>query len=280
MGLWIKKFHPKISLVVHRHVSFKIKKRRWTRRKYLNDNIDQFIAVSRKVGEKIYNYGVPSHKIKVIHNTAPLWSVTMEEKREFKKKLAEKMNIDASTIFIGCAAAFVPPKGQNILIDALSKIKDKDFHCFFAGDGKQLGEMKALSEKLGLTEKITFLGHVHEMKPFFSAMDILVAPSREEAFGIALLEGIYCRCLVIASNVGGISEVIEDQKTGYLFPPCNSLKLSEILKQMIEKVVDINFLNPFLSRADSITKSQFSVEKMIKDYLDMYRKVVQKSKST
>lgn len=271
MGLWVKKFREDLPLIVHRRVDNKIKSNFLSRGKYLSDYVNYFIAISHKIGEQLIAYGIPSHKVKVIRSAVHPRVVTREEKKRFKSQLAQKSQIDDSTIFIGCAAAFkVNQKGQDVLIKALIQMRNKNFHCFFAGTGTDLDAMKALSRHLGLADKVTFLGHVHEFKQFLASMDILVVPSRNEGLGTISLDGIFSGCLVVASNVGGIPEVIEDQRTGYLVTPEDPQQLCEKINRVMALVGDMSFL----SQAQERTKMRFPVEDMINGNLDIYKQFV------
>ena len=99
----------------------------------------------------------------------------------------------------------------------------KNMQLLIAGDGSQRFVLEKLARDLGVAELIVFKGHctVAEMPVLLNQIDILVNISQNESFGVAVLEASACEKCVIATNVGGLSEVVEDGKTGFLIDSDN-----------------------------------------------------------
>lgn len=118
---------------------------------------------------------------------------------------------------------------------ALVEKKYQDARLLIAGDGPLLGELKNLARQLGCGRKIEFTGKIpHSQVPaLLNQMDIFVMPSIRESFGIAALEASACELPVIASNVGGVPEVILDRKTGLLIPPQNPSAIADAVLYLI-----------------------------------------------
>ncbi|MGB2697682.1 MAG: glycosyltransferase [Candidatus Zixiibacteriota bacterium] len=119
---------------------------------------------------------------------------------------------------------------------ALVEKKFKNVRLLIAGDGPLRNKLKKLSFQLGCEKKIKFLGNIHhaQVPNLLKEMDIFVMPSVRESFGVAALEASASQLPVIASNVGGIPEIIINGKTGLLVPPRNPSAIAESIIHLIE----------------------------------------------
>ena len=135
-----------------------------------------------------------------------------------------------------CIALHHPRKAIDVLIKAF-KIFCQTFtgvELWLVGDGPITGQLKDLVHRLGLTEQVKFLGGQGRpaVRKLLRQCSFLVLPSRDEPFGIAILEAFASRKPVVASAVGGIPEIIEDGKNGILVEPENPQALSDAMTVM------------------------------------------------
>lgn len=132
----------------------------------------------------------------------------------------------------------VPEKGIDTLIDAARKILEEKPDCIFvvAGKGPLLSEYKMEVSRVGLENKILFIGFLNEVEKatMLRLSDMLVVPSLYEPFGMVALEGMTAGIPVIASRTGGMATIIEHERTGLLFSPGNAPELSEKIKGLLE----------------------------------------------
>lgn len=138
-----------------------------------------------------------------------------------------------------CPARLSPEKGQVYLIKALKIINDfKNFHVFFMGanNTRERKKIESLALKLKLTDYVHFIPpQPYNQVPFFyNATDLIVLPSTSESSGLAILENMALGNVVIASNVGGVPELIEHEETGLLVPPKNPKALAETIIKVVE----------------------------------------------
>ena len=129
-------------------------------------------------------------------------------------------------------------KGQDVLIEAFAQIADEfsDVKLFLVGaDGNELPNLKALSDSLGIGERVSFFPNTphRQVAGFFRKASLFVLPSRQEAFGIVLLEAGAFKTPAIASNVGGIPEIIIDGETGLLVPPDDPDELARSMRTLL-----------------------------------------------
>src|SRR5207248_2663040 len=87
------------------------------------------------------------------------------------------------------------------------------------GDGPDRADVERQVAEHGLEGVVAFAGEQHDLVPWLSAADLFLLPSEQESFGLAALEAMACEVPVVASRVGGLPEVIDDGRTGYLCAP-------------------------------------------------------------
>jgi glycosyltransferase involved in cell wall biosynthesis len=123
------------------------------------------------------------------------------------------------------------------LIEAISIFKKdvSDFICYLVGDGKLQTEIQQRVDQLDLTENIKLLGfQTHErVSELLDRSDILVLPSLSEGIPVAVMEAMASGLPVIATNVTGVPELVEDGVTGLLVPSKNSSALSEAILKLV-----------------------------------------------
>ena len=130
---------------------------------------------------------------------------------------------------VGCGARLEPGKGHQDIIAHLTQLP-QDVHVAFAGEGSLKAELIHMTDQLGLSKRVHWLGMVQEMEVFYSAIDVFCLFSQREGLPLTLLEALACNTPVVASNVGGISEIV-DQQAGILIAPDRADLLPESLEQ-------------------------------------------------
>jgi glycosyltransferase involved in cell wall biosynthesis len=136
-------------------------------------------------------------------------------------------------IKIVMVARFIEPKTQNILIKAMTTLPE-GATLIFVGDGPLLNSMIHLVSELKLGDKISFLGNRSDIYDILKECHIFVLSTDWEGLPLTILEAMCLGLPVVASDVGGISEAIENGKSGFLFPPNNIDTLRHQLVQLIE----------------------------------------------
>ena len=185
---------------------------------------EKIIAVSNHIKEHIIkNYGIDESKIQVISRCVNMENFDVENtSAERMIKFLEDNNIPADKPLITLIGRLTNWKGQKLLIEALNKIKDMDFHCLLIGDDQgrtqYSEELHDMIENYDMSERYTFIRHVNDVPAAMLVSDVVLSTSIEpEAFGRIAIEGQAMGRIVVASDIGGSKETVIDGITGKLF---------------------------------------------------------------
>ena len=142
-------------------------------------------------------------------------------------------------IFVG---SLIKRKGLDLIFNALGGIKDKDWILKVAGEGHEKKELIKQAEKIGIKERITFLGFIDgdRLIKEYKDSDLFILPTREDCYGLVILEAMCCGLPVISSKYAdGSYDLVENGMNGYIVDPENETELKEkiclFLKQGDEK---------------------------------------------
>lgn len=172
------------------------------------------------------------------------------EKKEAKEDLRKKIGANKDTKIIVSISRLVPRKGFDVLISALSKIKD-DVHIVIVGKGRDEKRLKELANKKGVARRVHFLGSVSDsdLRMALHGSDIFAMLCRDrwksleaEGFGIVFLEAQSCGLPVIVGDSGGSSESMIEGKTGYCIDPKSEKELIGKVRALIQNQDLINNL--------------------------------------
>ncbi|AAL82009.1 glycosyl transferase [Pyrococcus furiosus DSM 3638] len=150
-----------------------------------------------------------------------------------KDKIKAKFGLEGNIVLYVSRMSY--RKGPHVLLNAFSKIEDATL--VMVGSGEMLPFLKAQAKFLGIEERVVFMGYVPDdaLPEVFRMADVFVLPSvSAEAFGIVVLEAMASGVPVVATDVGGIPEIIKENEAGLLVPPGNELKLREATQKLLK----------------------------------------------
>ncbi len=198
-----------------------------------------------------------------------------------EKNLLQKWNINDEKKIILMPGRLTSWKGQELFIEAINLVKVElgyeAFHAVILGNdqGRDLYKKKLirLTEQYRLTNQIKFIDHCKDMALAYKVSDIIVSASIEpEAFGRVAVEAQSMEKLIIASNIGGSNETINDEKTGFLFKSGDAESLSKkIIRGLTMDETSINLIGKE-GRSNIIKK--FNVEKMCFSTYSEYKRLL------
>jgi glycosyltransferase involved in cell wall biosynthesis len=149
-------------------------------------------------------------------------------------------NVPGGVITVGMLKSLAPVYGVDLLLQAFAGLLADgevtvDCRLLIVGDGPQRAELVALAGRLGLADRVRFAGAVPhaEVPAWLRRFDLCVAPSRQESFGVAVVEASACGLPVVVSDAGGLPEVVQDGHTGLIVPVGDVPRLQAALKALV-----------------------------------------------
>jgi len=255
LAFWANLFFN-IPYIVTRRVNNKIKNNFFN--KLLYKNASQVVALSLAIKNQIMKID-KNADVKIIPSAYTKLSLDDEKIKILKKEYKDRF-------IVGHVGALDnSTKGQSYLIKA-AKMIEKDYpdiHFLFVGGGKDEKMLKELAKD---AKNITFIGFVNDVHNYISIFDIFAFPSLNEGLGSILFDAMKLKVPIVASDVGGIPDIIEDEKSGLLVPP----KDAKALKEAILRVYHDKGLRKKLADSAFLSIENFSPTSMCQKYEEIY----------
>ncbi|SNY97990.1 glycosyltransferase family 4 protein [Halomonas sp. hl-4] len=258
---YINKVMCKTPYLFTKRVDLKIKEKFANRLSYLSASAG--VGISSVVVKKIKEFGVSE-----VYRIPDAGSVSVNNenlKNEIKQRFKNKF-------IVGHIGALVDrDKGQRVIIDAVKKINNQyeDFVFVLFGEGEDENILKRESQNL---ENVIWMGFEKSVGSYIPAFDAFVFPSRSEGMGSILIDVMAAGVPIVASNVGGIPDLISDKENGLLIENGDYSALAE---KLIEIKNDVGFREALVSNALAKSKG-YTAAAMALRYLDVYKKVLKK----
>ena len=246
---------------------------------------ERVIVISSHIKKHVMeNYRIAENKLEFIHRCVDVEKFNPDEvNSERLRSTIEQYNLPTDKKLILLIGRLTHWKGQELLIDALAKIKDRnDFHCVFTGDDQgRTKYTEGLLEKIkqyDMTECFTFIRHTNDVPALMKACDIVVSASIEpEAFGRIAAEGEAMGKIVLASNIGGSLDNLKDGVTGRHFISGDADDLAQKLVWALDISTDEQ--QKIAQAARNFVKENFTKQIMCDKTLTVYRNLVNTNKN-
>ncbi|WP_298973392.1 glycosyltransferase [uncultured Psychrobacter sp.] len=189
---------------------------------------------------------------------------------ESRVKIIDELKIENNCKVILTVGRFSDEKDYPNLLKSIFLLKQKvayPFKLLIAGDGELRHEIENLINDLNLNKEVVLLGRRNDIPKLMSAADLFVLPSKYEGFGLVVAEAMACKCLVIATNSGGVAEVVGD--AGYLVDPGNSNSLAKAMETALS-ISDID-AKELKCRAYQRVLENYSLKAAVNKWLHLYQ---------
>jgi glycosyltransferase involved in cell wall biosynthesis len=231
-------------------------------------NCKKCVAVCHAVRDQMLEQKeLPPNKIQVIYNGVES-SRFIEQVNA--KPLRHQLGVTDQVPLVGMIANLnFEIKGHYYFLEAARIVLNRvpDAHFVLAGDGPLRGKYDKMARDLGLADKVHFLGFRKDVPALLAELTISVLSSTSEGFSNVLLESMAAGNPIVATRVGGNSEIVADGITGLLIPPADPNALAEA----IIKLLKTPQLASHMGSVGKIrVKEQFSVERMLESYEQLY----------
>ncbi len=232
---------------------------------------DGVTAISQYLQERTLREFDIRNKIQVIYNFVNCdVYVRGENTSELKKEYApggERLLVHLSN--------FRPVKRVTDCIEIFDRVrKQVPSKLLMIGDGPDRSRAEWLAVQKGIHNDVIFLGKQELVQEKLALADILLLPSELESFGLAALEGMACEVVPIATRVGGIPELIEHGKSGYL---ADVADVDTMARYAIELLNDDKALQIMAKASRSVAQSRFCASRIIPQYEEFYRRVLERA---
>jgi len=200
-------------------------------------------------------------KIKVIYNGIDIDKFYNKKPKIFRSQ----------KLIIGSIGRLSKEKGHKHLIRACCFLQNKDWQLYLVGDGPMRNELEQIVKNLGLKDKVVFTGFINDVREYLDKMDVFVLPSVSEGLSLAVLEAAAAGKFVIATDVGGVPEIIKHKSTGLLFKPKSIEQLVRHLNWVQDNREEAGRMAAKLQQQ---VVEKFDINKSIKLYEDVYSRIM------
>ncbi|MCJ7486181.1 MAG: N-acetyl-alpha-D-glucosaminyl L-malate synthase BshA, partial [Candidatus Aminicenantes bacterium] len=170
------------------------------------------------------------------------------------------------------ASNFRPVKRVGDVIRIYARIREQiPAKLILIGEGPERPHIQQLVKEMGLASDVHFLGEQDQLEPLFFCTDLFLLPSEQESFGLTALEAMNCGVPVVASNIGGLPEVIVHGETGYLLPVGD---VEGMAAKAVEILSDPARLSLFRAQARRRAEQHFNAENIIPQYEAFYEELL------
>lgn len=170
---------------------------------------DATIAVSDTVAERLANWGVDSRKITVIPNGVDFDRVAFDA--EARVRIREEFGIPSSSSLIGVLGRLDPNKRFDLVIEAAAPLLRSGARLLIVGDGPDRDRLERLTREHGVVDQVVFAGQRHDVAAILSALDLFLAPSRQETFGLSVLEALANGVVALYTTCPALADIETDR---------------------------------------------------------------------
>lgn len=195
---------------------------------------DHLVAVSAHVRDDLVKYRVaPAAGISVIE--LGLEAAPLLRSREERGALRRELGLDSNTPLVGLVGRLSPVKNPRLFLDAAVALLAvrPDARFLVVGDGEIGPQIRARARRLNLTKQVIFAGWRDDLPRVYADLDVLVSCSTSEGTPLAIIEAMLAACPVVATDVGGVPDLIDDEATGLLVPPRQAAPLAAAILRLL-----------------------------------------------
>jgi glycosyltransferase involved in cell wall biosynthesis len=228
--------------------------------------MDRLIVVSKAIEQKIREEGRAGAPVSLIYNGVDLQRYSHQQPC---CTLHEDYAIPESSPIVGVVARLEAEKGHRTLIEAwpLVLAAHPQAWLLIVGEGSERDSLEAQAASLGISGRVVFTGRREDVPAVTAALDISVLPSYREAQGLSVLEAMALSRPVVASEVGGIPEMIENGVSGLLVPPNDHVALADAIVRLLS---DHPYADMIARRGHDLVHDRFCIELMVNSIEALY----------
>jgi glycosyltransferase involved in cell wall biosynthesis len=233
---------------------------------------DKIVTLTSREKSDYISYKIArEEKFVVIHSGIEL-SKYQELSQDEKTKLKKEIGLPSNSFVVGTVGRLVPVKAPELLIKASQPLFTQypDTYFVFAGDGPLKKDLHIAAKEIGGEKNIVFLGWRDDAHRILSIFDVFCLPSLNEGMGRVLAEAMAHGIPIVASNVGGIPDLVIHEKNGFLVPSQNTEELAKYIQVLIADEEK----RKKMGEAGKKMASRFSSDTMVENINDLYEELM------
>ncbi len=260
----------KIPIIVHRRVDFELKSKGIALAKYNHKLVKRIICVSEAVRQIVRKSVQRPERVMMVYDGIDFGRFTDALPTGY---LHREFNIDPSYQLVANVAAYAPHKDYFTFLDTAAIVLKSypNVHFLAVGDGNLEKELRSYAGKLNITHSVTFTGFRNDVPLLLREIDIFLITSSTEGLGTSIIDAMYNSLPIVATRAGGIPELIENNRNGFVEDPGNSMALAE----KVIKLLQGKELAAAMGRKAHDVSLNFSKEVMAKQNVALYQEVIQ-----
>ncbi|HEX8236831.1 MAG TPA: glycosyltransferase family 4 protein [Abditibacteriaceae bacterium] len=228
-----------------------------------------FIAVSQHENRTLRRAGLcATDRVSTIHN-----GVDIEGFDALPSLERAALGLHDSDFVIGCFGRLTRQKNQGALLRALPQVLEAvpRARLLLVGSGEDETTLRALAQQLGVAECITWTGEVSEARPLYALCDVVAQPSRWEGFPYTILEAMAARRVVVARDVGGVGEILNDV-SGVAYKPHRHAEIQQLGQAITEAAHDTDWRHSAETNARQRVEENFTLNRMVQQTIGVYER--------
>ena len=230
------------------------------------------ITVSEELRQQLLTAGLRGERVITVHNAIDPVAFISQGTQSISW-LRQQLGIGRDQPLIATVGRLIPGKGHRYFLAAAKQVLQARPEARFlvVGEGPLRGKLEALSAALGIQHAVSFLGFRQDVAALMEASDLIVLPSLEEGQPVVLLEALALAKPVVATAVGGVSEVVRHKETGLLVPPRDSDELARAMLYLLDHPDEGARMG---QKGQEVVARDFTVEAMAEKTAAVYRQIL------
>jgi glycosyltransferase involved in cell wall biosynthesis len=254
---------PALLVTVQLYMDVPVTRPMLLQQRLIATGVDRFLPVSDHNARRLEALlRWPRRKIEVIRNAIDPAPFTRHPDLALRRELAGKRPL------VLAVARLDPQKGHRHLLEAAREVPQAVFAL--AGDGPERAELENLAARLGIRDRVRFLGDRSDIPDLLAACDVFVLPSLYEGLPISVLEAMAAERPVVATAIGGTDEVVTDGVSGLLVPPADPDAIASALRRLLG---DDGLRARLASAGRARATTEFSADRMVRRVTELYEQL-------
>jgi len=244
--------------------------------RFLSLFTDRIITVSHRGMMDLLKYRIAKPE-KILHIPLGLELEKFLDCEKYRGNLRREFGLEAGDLLVGIVARLVPIKGHTYFLEAARIVLEKrpEVKFLIVGDGELRKELEGYAEKLGIAGSVFWTGFRRDLPAVYADIDLVVLSSLNEGLPVAIIEAMSAAKPVVATDVGGVRELVQDGETGIIVPPEDSRALAGAIIEMLSNPGRMEEMGRI---ARKLAYPKYSIKRLLTDIENLYEELIEKKK--